>query len=1180
MSEAIKRSDIQEGDIFGELAKKIAKARKELTEYNEELKDTAKIYQSELSKAEKINITNLGKLNALNNESSKLVTEKRTNVKNLTEVEKEQLRLEKAIAKEKAAVSLATSKENKELLKLRAEKNKANKAIRDEIKANERSKDAYAKLSDETNKAQANFKRLAAQYGVNSRQAKAARKEFDVLDNKLRKVNNAARDGRRDVGRYGTALNGLKNTLGALGLVAGVSTIVRNVSGVVANFDQAQTDLAAITGKTSQELSGLTAQARELGETTQFSATEITQLQIELAKLGFTAQEITDSTGGIANFAAATGVEIPRAAALAGSALRAFNLDATEIDRVVSTLGVATTKTALDFSQLETGLSTIAPVAASFGFSIEDTTALLGQLSNAGFDASSSATATRNILLNLADANGSLAKELGRPIKSADDLAAGLQELQAKGIDLASALELTDKRSVAAFSTFIENSDTLVPLRDSITDVNDELTDMAEKRLDSVQGALKLLGSAFESQVLGINEATGASEKFKNSIKFVAENLGTIFSILGKVIKAFVAFKVAMMALRLRERVIEWRDYNKSLSKADKGLKQGAKSAKAFGRAMKSIGFAAIISVVLELAQAWFRVASGAEQAERWSRRYGKAQEKGTENAQANIDRINKNLKEQIDLLRERQAAGEISEAQFLEESKALNEAKKEELKRSIEIVAARKREALAAKETAKANRQAFFDQLGGESAARSLAGTSPLNSSAKITADRLKALDDEFNKQSAIVGGTTAKLELYRGELNSTRDIVTDLSIDIKASETAMNLSGEAADKAAKQTRNLVDAMSEFDDILKSIDDKLASDLEDEFSQENDLIQKRLTERLTLITDAERLGTIQAEEAAEQRTIAELDALLERKKLLIAYGKDVTDIELEIAQKRLELSKEGNAEIVDNTEETQNELFDIVNSVQRNITKTIEDQVDRRIAALQRELDAQRTLRDQLTALAAEGNIDAQQSIKATIEAEREKEAEIARLEERKQKVQLISQGLETYLSLLENGESPGTAFAQTVITTQGLISFLSGLSGFWTGTENAPEGLAWTQEKGAEIITDKHGNIKSLGSDKGAQLTYLQRGDKVKNATETANIFKAFDELENVRTMPKIDMNGNSYDLLTLGSKLDRIEQAIKSQPQSVTNWEEITRGLSAINSTTRRGGDVVHNRHYIRK
>jgi len=56
-----------------------------------------------------------------------------------------------------------------------------------------------------------------------------------------------------------------------------------------------------------------------------------------------------------------------------------------------------------------------------------------------------------------------------------------------------------------------------------------------------------------------------------------------------------------------------------------------------------------------------------------------------------------------------------------------------------------------------------------------------------------------------------------------------------------------------------------------------------------------------------------------------------------------------------------------------------------------------------------------------------------------------------------------------------------------------------FWRGTENAPEGWAITQEKGAEVIKDKYGKVKSYGSDKGAQMTYLNKGDKVYNAQKS---------------------------------------------------------------------------------
>ena len=56
-----------------------------------------------------------------------------------------------------------------------------------------------------------------------------------------------------------------------------------------------------------------------------------------------------------------------------------------------------------------------------------------------------------------------------------------------------------------------------------------------------------------------------------------------------------------------------------------------------------------------------------------------------------------------------------------------------------------------------------------------------------------------------------------------------------------------------------------------------------------------------------------------------------------------------------------------------------------------------------------------------------------------------------------------------------------------------------YFVGRKGGPEEWAWTQEKGREIITDKDGNVKSLGSDKGATLTKLAKGDNVYTAEET---------------------------------------------------------------------------------
>ena len=74
-----------------------------------------------------------------------------------------------------------------------------------------------------------------------------------------------------------------------------------------------------------------------------------------------------------------------------------------------------------------------------------------------------------------------------------------------------------------------------------------------------------------------------------------------------------------------------------------------------------------------------------------------------------------------------------------------------------------------------------------------------------------------------------------------------------------------------------------------------------------------------------------------------------------------------------------------------------------------------------------------------------------------------------------------------------------------------------FYVGTQNAPEGLAWTNERGAELHTDKKGNIKDFGDNKGARLTMLEAGDKIYTAEQTKRILFN-DELNNILTSNNI--------------------------------------------------------------
>ena len=308
------------------------------------------------------------------------------------------------------------------------------------------------------------------------------------------------------------------------GIVA-LFTKLREGVGSIVEFEFANSRLAAILGTTSDNIKELTADAKRLGAMTKYTASEATELQIELAKLGFTRKEVLQATESVLRFAQATGAELGEAAALSGAALRMFDADTRETERYVSAMAVATTKSALSFNYLATALPIVGPVAKSFNFTIEDTLALLGKLADAGFDASMSATATRNILLNLADGSGKLALALGKPVKTLPDLVDGLKTLRDRGVDLNTTLELTDKRSVSAFNAFLTSADKLVPLREQITGVDEELAGMAHTMEDNVKGSIASLSSAWEALMLTFSNSKGT---MKSVLDFLARGVRNI----------------------------------------------------------------------------------------------------------------------------------------------------------------------------------------------------------------------------------------------------------------------------------------------------------------------------------------------------------------------------------------------------------------------------------------------------------------------------------------------------------------------------------------------------------------------------------------------------------------------------------------------------------------------------
>ena len=309
----------------------------------------------------------------------------------------------------------------------------------------------------------------------------------------------------RELREFGNIASKAFSIIGITSFAAAMRSAVSNI----ADFEKANSELAAVLGTTKKGVEGLANSAKQLGVQSKYTATEVTQLQVSLSRLGFDAGQIEAMQSSILKFATAMDTDLASAADFTGAALRAFGLQAKDTSAMLDVMAASTTNSALDFSKLQSSISIVAPIAKAFGLDVKEVAALLGVLANNGFDASAAATALRNILLNLADTNGKLSKGIGHSVKNFDEMIAAFQELDKKGVDVNAVLEMTDKRSAAAAVTIVKQAGAVQDLKVQLDGCEGSLKTMADTMQDNLIGSVTSLKSAWEGFTLTLSNSAG-----------------------------------------------------------------------------------------------------------------------------------------------------------------------------------------------------------------------------------------------------------------------------------------------------------------------------------------------------------------------------------------------------------------------------------------------------------------------------------------------------------------------------------------------------------------------------------------------------------------------------------------------------------------------------------------------
>nr|MBQ6740504.1 phage tail tape measure protein [Synergistaceae bacterium] len=354
-----------------------------------------------------------------------------------------------------------------------------------------------------------------------------------------------------------------------------------------ANFEQAMAGVAAVSGATGADFERLSAQARQLGRDTQFSASQAANAQELLARAGFQTKEIIQSMPGLLNMAAAEGMGLAEAADIAASSLRGFGMDASEMTRVSNILAQASASSNVSIASLGEALKNVAPDAKSLGLNIEQVSAMIGMLGNAGIKGGRAGTALASALSKISSPGSAAQKALANlgveimtqtgDLRNFPDILSELsQAMRAQGLGsaqkgsiLKELFGLTTKTEVQALMDAIDTGK-LQELSAELLNVGDAAGTMAGKMNATYQGAMKRLESASEGLQIAIGNIfipvktwfidkyasiksaiAGFIENFPVISKAVLGGAGAIMTLVGSVLTLNGALMAAQGASKI-----------------------------------------------------------------------------------------------------------------------------------------------------------------------------------------------------------------------------------------------------------------------------------------------------------------------------------------------------------------------------------------------------------------------------------------------------------------------------------------------------------------------------------------------------------------------------------------------------------------------------------------------------
>lgn len=292
---------------------------------------------------------------------------------------------------------------------------------------------------------------------------------------------------------------------------------VRRSVNAFADYEQAIVNAASVTGLMGGALAEATDELFNFGlalsRTSSKTPVEIAEAFYSLASAGLSVNEVIAATPGVLALAEGTLADMGMTAELTSSAMRAFGLEATDMDRIVNVLAASIGSSRMNMERLSVSLPYVATSAKQLGISLEQTVAALGAIVNRGLEASTAGAQFRMTLARLMSVTQEgqrVLRKYGLTVADVNVQERGLipvlQTLKAANLGFADMQKLVGVRAATTATILKDNVGELIDMQKALTGTN-RAYDMQAQQMNTVQRAYAVLKSTLQEVQIRFGKA-------------------------------------------------------------------------------------------------------------------------------------------------------------------------------------------------------------------------------------------------------------------------------------------------------------------------------------------------------------------------------------------------------------------------------------------------------------------------------------------------------------------------------------------------------------------------------------------------------------------------------------------------------------------------------------------------